>query len=168
MAADRRPACETDSSRVFWYVRKRRAMAPGARHSRRSPTPCSTSSSPRAADSSRSPSWLELATCNQFQQRQLPRRRRSTLDLRTLWIHGAAYDPKWAMWVGSGEHFSFGNQIEAARRNWGTLVSSLEPAPRGRRLPPRTPRAGTSSTRRGKRRRRCGPPNSGSAGPTTC
>ena len=31
------------------------------------------------------------------------------------------YDPKWAMWVGSGEHFSFGNQVEAARRNWETL-----------------------------------------------
>ena len=31
------------------------------------------------------------------------------------------------MWVGSGEHYSFGNQIEAARRNWVTLVRSLEP-----------------------------------------
>ena len=31
------------------------------------------------------------------------------------------------MWVGSGEHYSFGNQVEAARRNWETLVSSLEP-----------------------------------------
>ena len=37
------------------------------------------------------------------------------------------YDPGWAMWVGSGEHYSFGNQLEAARRNWETLVSSLEP-----------------------------------------
>ena len=37
------------------------------------------------------------------------------------------YDPSWAMWVGSGEHYSFGNQVEAARRNWETLVSSLEP-----------------------------------------
>ena len=37
------------------------------------------------------------------------------------------YDPKWAMWVGSGEHYSFGNQVEAARRNWETLVRSLEP-----------------------------------------
>jgi len=37
------------------------------------------------------------------------------------------YDPKWAMWVGSGDHFSFGNQVEAARRNWETLVRSLEP-----------------------------------------
>ena len=28
------------------------------------------------------------------------------------------YDPKWAMWVGSGDAgpFSFGNQVEAARR----------------------------------------------------
>ena len=31
------------------------------------------------------------------------------------------------MWVGSGEHYSFGNQVEAARRNWETLISSLEP-----------------------------------------
>ena len=31
------------------------------------------------------------------------------------------------MWVGSGEHYSFGNQVEAARRNWGTLMRSLEP-----------------------------------------
>ena len=31
------------------------------------------------------------------------------------------------MWVGSGEHYSFGNQVEAARRNWETLVRSLEP-----------------------------------------
>ncbi len=37
------------------------------------------------------------------------------------------YDPGWAMWIGSGEHFSFGNQLEAARMNWETLVSSLEP-----------------------------------------
>ena len=37
------------------------------------------------------------------------------------------FDPKWAMWVGSGEHYSFGNQVEAARRNWETLVRSLEP-----------------------------------------
>ena len=37
------------------------------------------------------------------------------------------YDPRWAMWVGSGEHYSFGNQVEAAKRNWKTLVSSLEP-----------------------------------------
>ena len=48
------------------------------------------------------------------------------------------YDPKWAMWVGSGEHFSFGNQVEAARRNWETLVRS----------------AGTASRRRGRRDRR--------------
>jgi uncharacterized protein YdiU (UPF0061 family) len=35
--------------------------------------------------------------------------------------------PRRAMWVGSGEHYSFGNQVEAARRNWETLVRSLEP-----------------------------------------
>ena len=33
------------------------------------------------------------------------------------------YDPKWAMWVGSGEHFSFGNQVEAARRNWEEVAA---------------------------------------------
>lgn len=37
------------------------------------------------------------------------------------------YDPAWAMWVGSGEHYAFGNQLVAAQRNWETLVKSLEP-----------------------------------------
>jgi uncharacterized protein YdiU (UPF0061 family) len=37
------------------------------------------------------------------------------------------YDPAWAMWVGSGEHYAFGNQLVAAQRNWETLVTSLEP-----------------------------------------
>ena len=73
------------------------------------------------------------------------RRSRATLTATTALVGGAtlttalrfhgggAYDP--SMWAGpcgsgSGEHYSFGNQVEAARRNWETLVRSLEPPPR--------------------------------------
>ena len=42
------------------------------------------------------------------------------------------YDKTWAMWVGSGDHFAFGNALEAARRNWATLVDALRPLAGGR------------------------------------
>ena len=38
-----------------------------------------------------------------------------------------AYDPSFAKWVGSGDHFAFANQPGAALANWGTLVRSLAP-----------------------------------------
>lgn len=38
-----------------------------------------------------------------------------------------AYDPAFAKWVGSGDHFAFANQPGAALANWGTLVKSLAP-----------------------------------------
>jgi len=37
------------------------------------------------------------------------------------------YDPHFAKWVGSGQHFAFRNQPEAALANLGTLAKSLEP-----------------------------------------
>eukprot|EP00928_Gymnodinium_smaydae_P000578 TRINITY_DN10218_c0_g1_i1.p1 TRINITY_DN10218_c0_g1~~TRINITY_DN10218_c0_g1_i1.p1 ORF type:complete len:353 (-),score=34.56 TRINITY_DN10218_c0_g1_i1:120-1151(-) len=37
------------------------------------------------------------------------------------------YDPKWAMWIGSGEHFSFMNQPRAARENFRMFAESLAP-----------------------------------------
>ena len=37
------------------------------------------------------------------------------------------YDPSFAKWVGSGDHFAFANQPGAALANWGTLVRSLAP-----------------------------------------
>ena len=30
------------------------------------------------------------------------------------------YDPSFAKWVGSGDHFAFANQPGAALANWGT------------------------------------------------
>jgi uncharacterized protein YdiU (UPF0061 family) len=38
-----------------------------------------------------------------------------------------AYDPAWAMWIGSGAHFAFANQPAAAARNFGTLARALAP-----------------------------------------
>jgi len=37
------------------------------------------------------------------------------------------YDPGFAKWVGSGEHFAFANQPKAAQVNFATLVKSLVP-----------------------------------------
>lgn len=37
------------------------------------------------------------------------------------------YDPKWGMWIGSGEHFSFMNQPRAAGENFRMFAESLEP-----------------------------------------
>jgi len=37
------------------------------------------------------------------------------------------YDPGFAKWVGSGDHFAFANQPGAALANYGTLVRSLAP-----------------------------------------
>ena len=37
------------------------------------------------------------------------------------------YDPKWGMWIGSGQHFSFLNQPAAAAANFRMFASSLEP-----------------------------------------
>jgi len=36
------------------------------------------------------------------------------------------YNPKWGMWIGSGEHFSFLNQPAAAERNFRMFANSLE------------------------------------------
>lgn len=38
-----------------------------------------------------------------------------------------AYEPGWVMWIGGGEHFSFGNQPRAAGENLKMLLRSLEP-----------------------------------------
>merc|ERR1719379_1747348 len=38
------------------------------------------------------------------------------------------YDPGFAKWVGSGDHFAFMNQPEAGLANLGTLAESLKPA----------------------------------------
>ena len=74
------------------------------------------------------------------------------------------------MWVGSGEHYSFGNQVEAARRNWETLVSSLEPLLDDTTASRRAVDAARSAlpTKRDERRRTCGPQSWAFAGPTTC
>ena len=37
------------------------------------------------------------------------------------------YDPRWGMWVGSGEHFAYGNQPTAAGVNFSMLAQSLLP-----------------------------------------
>jgi uncharacterized protein YdiU (UPF0061 family) len=37
------------------------------------------------------------------------------------------YDPKWAMWIGAGDHFSFMNQPNAAAVNFGMFLQSLLP-----------------------------------------
>eukprot|EP00933_Yihiella_yeosuensis_P063264 TRINITY_DN66383_c0_g1_i1.p1 TRINITY_DN66383_c0_g1~~TRINITY_DN66383_c0_g1_i1.p1 ORF type:complete len:620 (+),score=128.04 TRINITY_DN66383_c0_g1_i1:73-1860(+) len=37
------------------------------------------------------------------------------------------YDPKWNMWVGGGEHFSFMNQPKAAHKNFLTFVKAIVP-----------------------------------------
>ena len=100
-------------------------MAQGAR---RSPTPWSTLLSPRVAGSYR---WRCTG-------KESGRYVQSNFNSDNCLVGGSTldygpfgfmerYDPKWAMWVGSGEHYSFGNQVEAARRNWETLVRSLEP-----------------------------------------
>ena len=36
------------------------------------------------------------------------------------------YDPRWGMWIGSGDHFSFLNQPAAAAANFKMLATSLE------------------------------------------
>lgn len=38
------------------------------------------------------------------------------------------FDPSFAKWVGSGDHYAFMNQDQAGLANLGTLASSLEPA----------------------------------------
>ena len=37
------------------------------------------------------------------------------------------YDPGWAMWIGSGDHFGFMNQPRAAKANWEQLAKSIAP-----------------------------------------
>jgi len=37
------------------------------------------------------------------------------------------FDPKWNMWTGGGEHFSFMNQPQAAERNFFSLMTALTP-----------------------------------------
>jgi uncharacterized protein YdiU (UPF0061 family) len=37
------------------------------------------------------------------------------------------FDPHWNMWVGGGDHFSFGNQMRAGHENFKTLVSAVMP-----------------------------------------
>lgn len=42
------------------------------------------------------------------------------------WIE--KYDPSFAKWVGSGDHFAFMSQASAAVANYGTLVDAVQPA----------------------------------------
>ena len=37
------------------------------------------------------------------------------------------FNPRWAMWVGGGHHFSFINQTQAGIKNFETLVDSIKP-----------------------------------------
>lgn len=37
------------------------------------------------------------------------------------------YNPNWNMWVGGGQHFSFGNQHIAGNKNFGSLVDAILP-----------------------------------------
>ena len=83
-------------------------------------------------------SWQRVGYVNQISTATTASSEALTTRLRAFGFM-ERYDPKWAMWVG-WRALQLRDNSRAARRNWETLVSSLEPPSTTR--PPRPPRAG--------------------------